>query len=197
MESNVKNFVYAIIITIIVISLYIQYENFSNEITLVKSSYDGKSYLVRNLKDSKKAANLLARVRNKCIKLSKYLVKKYPNEERVKRLLLNYRPDNISESSSSSKYTSYSVNKGEKIVFCLRSRDKDEKLVDENVMMFVALHELGHVMSISIGHTEEFWTNFKFLLKEGIKAGVYTKQDFRKKPVKYCGTDITDTPLND
>ena len=53
MESNVKNFVYAIIITIIVISLYIQYENFSNEITLVKSSYDGKSYLVRNLKDSK------------------------------------------------------------------------------------------------------------------------------------------------
>ena len=185
MESNVKNFVYAIIITIIVISLYIQYENFSNEITLVKSSYDGKSYLVRNLKDSKKAANLLARVRNKCIKLSKYLLKKYPNEERVKRLLLNYRPDNISESSSSSKYTSYSVNKGEKIVFCLRSRDKDEKLVDENVMMFVALHELGHVMSISIGHTEEFWTNFKFLLKEGIKAGVYTKQDFRKKPVKY------------
>jgi predicted metal-dependent hydrolase len=122
---------------------------------------------------------------------------KYPKRKEVIRLIENFKPNNISESSKNSKYTSYSLNKGEKIVFCLRSKDKQQKLVEENVMMFVALHELGHVMSKSIGHTEEFWTNFKFLLKEAIKAKVYTKQDFRKKPVKYCGTNITDTPLND
>ena len=36
----------------------------------------------------------------------------------------------------------------------------------------------------------------KFLLKVGIDIGIYEKQDFNKKPVDYCGTKITDTPLN-
>ena len=63
--------------------------------------------------------------------------------------------------------------------------------------MFVALHELGHLMTKSIGHTEEFWKNFKFLLQEAIKIGIYTKDDFNKNPVEYCGTNITDTPLNE
>ena len=63
--------------------------------------------------------------------------------------------------------------------------------------MFVALHELSHIMTKSIGHTKEFWDNFKFLLQQAINTKVYKYQDFRKKPVKYCGTEITDTPLND
>ena len=49
----------------------------------------------------------------------------------------NFNPNNISESTKDNKYTSYSVNKGEKIVFCLRSRDEKNKLVDINIMMFV------------------------------------------------------------
>ncbi len=62
--------------------------------------------------------------------------------------------------------------------------------------MFVAIHELAHLMTKSIGHKPEFWDNMKFLLEIGIELGVYTKQDFAKNPVKYCGTKITDTPLN-
>ena len=197
MSDKQSNIIYFIIISIIVFSLYIQFENFTNEISLVTSDLDGETYLVRNLPDKEKAANLLAKIKKKLLKLTKFLVIKYPNSERVKRLLKNYKPNNISESSKNSKFTSYSVNKGEKIVFCLRSRDDEEKLVKEQVMMFVALHELAHVMSKSIGHTDEFWKNFKFLLQEAINVKIYKKQDFRKKPVKYCGTDITDTPLND
>lgn len=197
MNNKQSNIIYFIIISIIIFSLYIQFENFTNEISLVTSEIDGETYLVRNLPDKDKAADLLAKIKKKLLKLTKFLVIKYPNSERVKRLLKNYKPNNISESSKNSKFTSYSVNKGEKIVFCLRSRDEEEKLVKEQVMMFVALHELAHVMSKSIGHTDEFWKNFKFLLQEAINAKVYKKQDFRKKPVKYCGTDITDTPLND
>ena len=34
--------------------------------------------------------------------------------------------------------------------------------------MFVTLHELAHVMTVSVGHTEEFWTNFKFLLTKSV-----------------------------
>ena len=69
--------------------------------------------------------------------------------------------------------------------------------MEANTLMFVALHEIAHVMTKSIGHTDEFWNNFRFLLKEAIKINVYKRQDFRRHPVKYCGTEITDTPLND
>lgn len=195
--SHTSNLVVYIIIAVVLLSAYLQYETFSNEITLCKSTEDGKEYLVRNLPDKKEAANLLASTKNNCVKLVKFLTIKYPDNSAVKRLQMKYNPDNISESTKGSKYTSYSVNKGEKIVFCLRSRDENEDLVDPNVLMFVALHELAHVMTKSIGHTKEFWDNFRFLLKESIKAGVYKKQDFRRNPVKYCGTDITDSPLFD
>ena len=76
----------------------------------------------------------------------------------------------------------------------LRSKDKDQKLIDINTLTFVALHELAHVMTKSVGHTEEFWDNFSYLLKNSIKIGIYKYQNFKKKPVKYCGIKITDTP---
>ncbi len=189
--------IFYVIIAIVVISLVMQYESFTNEVTYTKSDVDGKAYLVRNLPDRKEAANLLANTKKRCVHLVRYLSLKYPDNPAVNRLLLKYNPDNITESGKNSKYTSYSVNKGEKIVFCIRSRDNKEELVKQNVLMFVALHELAHVMTKSIGHTDEFWDNFRFLLKEAIKAKVYKHHDFRKKPVKYCGTEITDTPLND
>lgn len=193
--SNTKQLVYIIVISILLISGYLKYESFSNEVTYTVSSIDGSRYLVRNLEDRQQAADLLANTKRKCITLVKYLGVKYPKLAKVKRLIEKYSPDNISESTANSKYTSYSVNKGEKIVFCLRSRDRNQKLVDNNVLMFVALHELAHVMTKSTGHTDEFWDNFRFLLRKSITAGVYRNQDFRRNPVKYCGIDITDSPI--
>jgi hypothetical protein len=63
-------------------------------------------------------------------------------------------------------------------------------------MMFVALHEMAHLATESIGHTPEFWKNFKWLLGEAVKINIYTSQDFNNKPVEYCGVKITDNPLN-
>ena len=63
-------------------------------------------------------------------------------------------------------------------------------------MMFVVLHEIGHLCSVSIGHTDEFWTNFKWILLESINIGIYIQQDFNKKPVEYCGMSITSSPLD-
>ena len=98
------------------------------------------------------------------------------------------------ETEKGSKHTSYSVNKGEKIVFCIRDK-KTHELVDINTMMFVAIHELAHVMTKSVGHTEEFWNNMRYLLKKAIKINVYKKVDYRDNPKPYCGTKITDSPL--
>ena len=62
-------------------------------------------------------------------------------------------------------------------------------------MTFVAIHELGHLMTKSIGHEPEFWNSFKLLLKIAIDNGIYKDIDFNKKPEPYCGITISDNPL--
>jgi len=180
---------------------YIYLEDKASDVTYVK--HKNVEYLVRNLPDKEEAALLLSRIRERLTQLVEHCSKKIDDKENsdtlnesFKRLKKNFRPDNITESSPGNKYTSYSINKGDKIVFCLRSKTGDNKLVDLNTMMFVAIHELAHLMTKSIGHTTEFWDNMRYLLKEGIKLKLYKKQDYNAKPEKYCGTTITDTPLN-
>jgi hypothetical protein len=119
------------------------------------------------------------------------------SDERVQLLVNRFNPDVLSESLPNTSYTSYSVDKGKKIVFCLRSKDDKAELIDMNTIMFVAIHELAHIMTKSIGHTEEFWDNMRYLLKQGIKVGVYQKVDYSKSPVKYCGMLVSSSPLQD
>ena len=178
-------------------SFYFYGEHFLNEVEYVKSTVDDMYYLVRNLPDKQQASDLLASVNIRIKKLLKYLREKYYNDPNILRLFRNYNEHQISESSPDSKYTSYQVNKGEKIVFCVRQRESNNnRLMDINTMMFVAIHELSHLMSISVGHTDEFWLNMKFLLKEAINCPerIYRYVPYHSKPQKYCGTVITDTP---
>ena len=115
-------------------------------------------------------------------------------KEDIDRLISNFNADAFSETTPDSKYTSYSVNKGEKIVMCLRGK-KDDNIVKENIMTFVSIHELGHLMTKSIGHEPDFWSNMRLLLKIAIDNGLYQNVDFNKKPEPYCGITISDTPL--
>merc|ERR1711907_522091 len=190
-----ENFILIYLIAIIILLGYIYFDSYYTDLVKETSEVDGKSYLVRNLPDKKEAANLIAKTKEKLIKLADYLENKFPDDPRTERIVVNFKPDRIMESTPDSKYTSYSVNKGEKVVLCLRSRNSKEELVEENVLMFVALHEMAHICTKSIGHTDEFWTNFKWLLQKSIEINIYTKQDFRKNPQEYCGTTITDSPL--
>ena len=66
-----------------------------------------------------------------------------------------------------------------------------------NTITFVALHEMAHIITKSIGHTDKFWKNFKFLLQQAIKLGIYKKVDYSANPKTYCGMKVTDTPLVD
>jgi hypothetical protein len=52
---------------------------------------------------------------------------------------------------------------------------------------YVVAHELGHVMSTTTGHNEEFRKNFAFLTKCAIEGNMYKKIDFNSSPVVYCG----------
>ena len=175
---------------------YLMWDTYvDGKVEKVKAS-DGKEYQVQSLPDKEEAANLLAEIKRRLITLRDHMVKMYPDDPMVQRLVKNFRPDNIVETATNSKkYTSYSINKGEKILLCLRSRDNKNELADINTMMFVAIHELAHVACASTGHTEEFWDIFRTLLVEAINIGVYVKQDYRKKPQPYCGMEITDSPV--
>ena len=184
-----------IIVIVIVLCFFLHYESKYSELTYIKSEIDNRQYLVRNVEDKQKAADMLATIRKNLDSIVNHLSENNSHDARVERLISNYRPEKLSESIPNTNYTSYSVNKGEKIVFCIRSKDEKQELVDINTIMFVAIHELAHVMTKSIGHTEEFWNNMKYLLKKGISIGVYKNHDYKSKPVPYCGTEITDSPL--
>jgi hypothetical protein len=175
---------------------YTHYEHLTNEVIYVKSSVDNNEYLVRNLENKEEAANILANIREKLEKLCVLMKEKYPNDESVIRMNQRFNSDNITESGKNNQYTSYSVNKGEKIVFCIRQKDETESLVDENTITFVAIHELAHIMTKSVGHTPEFWENFKKLLKVSIANNLYTKEDYANNPKEYCGIKVSDSPLD-
>jgi hypothetical protein len=128
------------------------------------------------------------------------LEKKYPDKPQVKQMVRNFRsdPSRFMEATPDEEHTSSTINKGESIHMCLRERDGvNESLVNENVMLFVAIHELGHVCTESVGHGPDFWNNFGWLLKEAEALGLYKYTDFSAHPVSYCGVYITDSPRYD
>ena len=56
---------------------------------------------------------------------------------------------------------------------------------------------MSHIASVSIGHTDEFWNNFKFLIVESKNINIYNPIDYKNQPQKYCGMMITDNPYYD
>jgi hypothetical protein len=171
----------------------------SHDMAHVESIVDGQKYIVRNLADKQAAADCLARIRGKLLRLMRDLKQTHHEKPFVAQMLRNFDadPSRFSESAPDASYTSYSVNKGEKVYMCLRQRNDKEELVDENVVTFVSLHELAHCGTVDIGHTPLFWNNFAWLLKRAEEMGIYKYTDFAAHPVEYCGIHITDQPTYD
>lgn len=82
-----------------------------------------------------------------------------------------------------------SYTEGKKIItMCLKDHETG-RYYDMNTLMYVAIHELAHVISKSYGeeneHNEEFRRNFTELLARGTAAGIYDPT--KPIPSKYCG----------
>src|SRR3990172_11381149 len=167
-------------LTVILISAYIYYQGYSSDLIRITSTVDGNTYIVSNLPDKVEAANMLAMIRVRMEKLANHMYEKYPDDIRVTRLRQRFDESKVVETSKSEKFTSYTINKGAKMVLCLRARDAQEKLEQENTMMFVSLHEMAHIMTKAVGHdADEFWSNFKFILQNAVEIGVYTNIDYK------------------
>jgi hypothetical protein len=194
-----ETFCYIIIFGLLFIGIYIYLVNKDTlDLKCVVSTVDGNKYCVRDRKEVMAAADLLAKTTEKCKKLVEYVFKKYPNKDNVLRLHEGFNPKQIMETLPTSEFTAYSENKGEKLAFCLnKTKPDNNNLIDENTLMFVAIHELSHIATKSIGHKSEFWENFKFLLAEAKIAGVHQPVDYKEKPQEYCGMKINDNPYYD
>ena len=187
-------FVYAIIIFMIFACGYMYFDRSDFELKCVVSTVDGNKYCVRESARVAESADLLARATGKCKQLVEYVAKKYPDKDNVQRLVAGFNPKKIMETLPTSELTAYSENKGEKIAFCLNTEKNGNVAIDEHTLTF---HELSHIATKSIGHKDEFWDNFKFLLLEAKEAGIHVPRDYKKEPQKYCGMMIRDNPAYD
>ena len=195
--ENHTIFYYVFLGFILIVCLKIYSESETFQLTCIIAEKDGNRYCVRERAKLELAANLLATVTEKCKNMVKYMNEKHPDDTRVKKLVEGFNPKTISETLPTSELTAYSENKGEKIAFCLNKTKEGDRLIDINTLTFVALHELSHIMTSSVGHKQEFWQNFKFLLENAKAANIYQPEDYKKKPQEYCGMKITDNPYDD
>lgn len=164
--------------------------------------YDGakKIYVDNTFLNHNKAGEILSKLDDNNIMLIEHLNSVYLKKENldnpnnqiicdgIRQLSQNYQTNNIRENvpTSNSADTSFSINKGSTVAICLRNMKQDYKFHDMNLLSYVVLHELAHIFSKSYGHGDEFWINFKFILKESKKIGIIELIDYSKFPAQYC-----------
>ena len=190
-------FFYIFVFFILFLCLRVYLDSDAYNLKCIIASKDGNRYCVREREKLELAANLLASVTQKMKDMVKYLKETHPDDPRVIKLVAGFNPQRVSETLPTSELTAYSENKGEKIAFCLNTTKEGNKLIDINTLTFVALHELTHVMTTSIGHKQDFWQNFKFVLENAKAANIYIPVDYKNKPQEYCGMTINDNPYYD
>lgn len=195
MKLGIFGIIVMVFVGIIILKIYNESEMF--QLKCIISDVDGNKYCVRETAKLELVADLLAKITKNMKDLVTHMGKTYPDRKNVQRLVKNFNPKKIYETLPTSEYTAYSENKGEKLAFCTTTTKKGNKLIDENTLTFVAIHELSHLATKSVGHTDEFWSNFKFLLKEAKKEKIYNPVDYKKNPQPYCGMTITDNPYFD
>ena len=190
-------FFYIFLGFILFLCLVIYYQSDAFDLKCIIASKDGNRYCVREREKMELAANLLADVTQKMKDIVDFIKQKHPEDPRTKRLADGFNPKKISETLPTSELTAFSENKGEKLAFCLNKSKNGTKLIDINTLTFVALHELSHIATKSVGHKQDFWQNFKWVLENAKDAGIYSPIDYKKYPEEYCGMNINDNPFYD
>lgn len=182
-----------VVVAILLIVLAFYFKRKTGEVVYVTAARDGRQYLCLKLPNRQEAAERLADLTDRMQRLVRHMMAVSPEDTSVMQLYTNFDPDAMHEGSHTNGYTSFSVSKGESITLCIRQTD--DSFVDTNTVMYVGVHELGHLMSATVGHDQTFWDNFKRLLAEAIKIGVYARVDFATNPEPYCGIKITSSVL--
>lgn len=178
-----------IIVVLIIIILYFIISKivFYNKSEYLKSNTNDKYYLVKDTKNKYNKVDLIDKLFNSLnvlleeLKNSNYDFKDINIEEIQEKIKNSEILENITDSD-----TSYTVNKGEKIILCLADRENDN-LYSYNLLMYVLIHELAHILNTTYGHDDNFKKTFRFILEKAIELNLYTYEDYKNNPVNYCG----------
>lgn len=178
-----------IIVVLIIIILYFIISKivFYNKSEYLKSNTNDKYYLVKDTKNKYNKVDLIDKLFNSLnilleeLKNSNYDFKDIDIEEIQEKIKNSEILENITDSD-----TSYTVNKGEKIILCLADRENDN-LYSYNLLMYVLIHELAHILNTTYGHDDNFKKTFRFILEKAIELNLYTYEDYKNNPVNYCG----------
>ena len=178
-----------IVVVLIIIILYFIISKivFYNKSEYLKSNTNDKYYLVKDTKNKYDKIDLIDKLFNSLnvlleeLKNSNYDFKDIDIEEIQEKIKNSEILENITDSD-----TSYTVNKGEKIILCLADRENDN-LYSYNLLMYVLIHELAHILNTTYGHDDNFKKTFRFILEKAIELNLYTYEDYKNNPVNYCG----------
>jgi hypothetical protein len=168
---------------------------------LVTAEFNGQIYMVQEHADKMKAVDLLIKLKKDLTIITQKALERAKLEENreyieyVSTIISRLTTVYIREVEKDSPYTSYSVNKGEELVFCLRNK-KSFEFYEYNKILYVAVHEIAHIGCPEIGHTKLFFEINKYLLETAKNSSMYEFIDYNTNPEEYCGIEINTNVLN-
>lgn len=200
-DTTTKVILFALVVSIV----FLFYKKYV-EVSYVKSNVDNNHYIIRNNYEKFKVqenADILAEINKRIESLISHLIMSSESHSRYlgNRLRSVYNHKVISEAAFDTRYTTFTIDKQDMHI-CLRTRDDHKHAYDINILMYVVLHELAHMVNYNqnnepiIGHGREFQKIFKLLVKEAIVSGIYIYQNYKTNPQEYCGITINSNILS-
>jgi len=172
----------------IIVFILIIYYFLKNGLVKTKASNNKIYYTQKS--NAVMAAEKLVKIDIFLEKLNKHLLEDHKDHKMIQKKLKNNVT--IKELPKNSKHIGYIINKNT-LHICLRN--KNGQFINKyNKIYFVVMHELAHMITKSVGHTDEYWNNYKLIIKTAIKHNLYKYKDYYNNPVKYCGIDINSSP---
>lgn len=195
---NKNTYLQIILFILFVIIIYYLNKLSKPEAVYLKSALNNREYLVQNLENKEEATYILSIIHQRIFILRDYFHKNMDKFPEYRNYIVQFynRIGNLilQETPLDGNYTSYTVNKGDEIALCLRSK-KTGELHDLNLVMYVVLHELAHVACPEVDHTDLFKKIFIFFLENAIAIKIYKKVDYQINPHEYCGLVIKENLL--
>lgn len=197
----------AIILILSFITAYLVYQNIH-----ARTNYDhygNKFQVVTRYKDKEKAADMLIYFTDSCRmlfpELEKYADSRF-KKDIVARLKL-FNPENLKESDPTWTigHKAMTTLSGE-INICLRN--KDGSFMHRDLLYFVFLHELSHILTdpkyttstgekVTDDHPREFWAVFKYLLIHAVRLRQIYPHEYHLYPDSYTGNIVDYNPYWD
>uniref|UniRef100_A0A6C0AYR9 WLM domain-containing protein n=1 Tax=viral metagenome TaxID=1070528 RepID=A0A6C0AYR9_9ZZZZ len=184
-----------LIVLVSIIGVVMFYKYFYDGTEYTRSNLDNKLYRVRSATGQQEKADLLALMNLKLnVIVDSFKNANYNSNVSIQRLIKNWNKGvTIKEIGKMESDAAYVINK-QYMSFCL-PENTSKTLDNTNLMTYVGIHELAHIMSNETGHGDEFIKNFEFLLNHA-KTLNYTDPIMNKEVPVYIQLNKLNTADN-